>query len=237
VANITKSDVDFLQQFEPNVFWEKHGRKVISAIVTLLAVGVVAFLWQRHTAQEEQAAAARLAEARDATSLQTIIDDYPGKQVAAAAMIRLADAYFRGGKYTEAATVYQKFLTEFPQYSLVQSARLGLAAIQEVQGNFPAAREQYLQLASSDPAGYVSLAARMGVARCTEALGQTREARQMYEELLPATQGSLWQSECFVRWTVLGRDLPPVATQPALTSGLPQLPVTPPSPTSGPAGQ
>jgi tetratricopeptide (TPR) repeat protein len=206
VTNITKPDVGFLEQLEPDIFWEKHGRKVVSIIVAVLAVGVAAFLWQKHAAREEENAAARLAEARDAVSLQRIIQDYEGKNVAAAAMIRLADVYFRNGEYSEAVAVYQKFLTEYPRHPLVQAARLGLAAVQEAQGNLQAAKEQYLQLASSDPSGYVSLVARMGAARCAEALRQTKEARQMYEELLPAAQGSPWQSEAFIRWTVLSRE-------------------------------
>jgi len=222
VANITKSDIGFLEQFEPDIFWEKHGRKVVSIIVVVLALGVATFLWQKHAAQEEENAAARLAEARDAASLQRIVEDYPGKPVAAAAMIRLGDAYYRDGKYTEAAAIYQKFLTEYPRHPLVQSARIGLAAVQEVLGNLQAAREQYLQLASSDPYGYASLAAKMGVARCTEGLGQAKEARQMYEELLPAAQGSPWQSECFIMWKVLGRELP--SETPAVTNQ-PTLPL------------
>ena len=206
MTNITKSGVGFLEQFEPDIFWEKHGRKVVSITVAVLGLGVAAFLWQKRAAQEEENAAARLAEARDAVSLQRIIQDYPGKEVAAAAMIRLGDIYFRDGKYNEVVAVDQKFLTEYPRHPLVQAARLGLAAVQEAQGNLQAAKEQYLQLASSDPSGYVSLAARMGAARCAEALGQTKEARQMYEELLAAAQGSPWQSEAFRRWTVLSRE-------------------------------
>jgi tetratricopeptide (TPR) repeat protein len=206
VTNTTKSGIGFLEQFEPDIFWEKHGRKVVSIIVAVLALGVAAFLWQKRAAQEEENAAARLAEARDAVSLQRIIQDYQGKNVAAAAMIRLGDIYFRDGKYSEAVAVYQKFLTEYPRHPFVQSARLGLAAVQEAQGDLQAAKEQYLQLASSDPTGYVSLAARMGAARCAEAVGQTKEARKMYEELLPAAQGSPWQSDVFVRWTVLSRE-------------------------------
>jgi tetratricopeptide (TPR) repeat protein len=240
VANITKSDAGFLEQFEPDIFWEKHGRKVIAGIAVVVAVGIGLFLWQRHTTQEAERAGERLTEARDAGSLGKIIDDSPGQPVAAAAMIRLADAYFRDGKYAEAAGLHQKFLSEFPRHSLAPFARLGLAAIQEVQGNLPTAREQYIQLSSSDPSGSVTLAARMGAARCTEAMGQIREARQMYEEILPATQGSPWQTECFIRWTVLGRDLPPEPPQPAPTTSLPQLSVTPqptPPPTSGPAAQ
>jgi len=232
MANTSRSDIEFLQQFEPDVFWEKHGRKVIAIAVAALAVGAAVFLWQRHGIQEEENAALRLASARDAATLQGIIQDYPGKNVAADAMMRLGDVYYREGKYDEAAAVYQKFLAEYPRHPLVQSGRFGLAAVQEAKGNFHAARDQYLQLATADRGGYLFLAAGMGAARCAESLGQTKEARQMYEELFAAAQGSLWQSECARRWRVLSRDLPPEPVQPAPTQPAPsQLPVAPvPSP-------
>jgi tetratricopeptide (TPR) repeat protein len=205
VATNAKQDAGFLEQFEPDVFWQQHGQKIIWAAIGAAALAVVLLVWQRQKTQRAEEAAARLAVATQETALQGIIQDYPGQEVAASAMIRLGDLYFRTGRYAEAASVYQKLLATFPRHPLAQTAMLGLAAVQEAQGNFSAAKDQYLQLASSYPGGYASLAARMGAARCAELLGQIKEARQMYEELLPAAQGSPLQTEALVRWTVLSR--------------------------------
>ena len=205
MATSAKQDASFLEQFEPDVFWQQYGQKIIWGAIGIAALAVVVLVWHRQKTQRAEEAAARLSAANDENALQGIIQDYAGQEITASAMIRLGDVYFRSGRYAEAASVDQKLLSQFPQHPLVQTAILGLAAIQEAQGNYSAAKDQYLRLASSYPNGYAALAARMGAARCTELLGQTKEARQMYEELLPQAQGSPWQTEALVRWTVLSR--------------------------------
>lgn len=219
--DIKKDWMAELEQFEPDLFWEKHGRKVIWATVAVLGVFVVAYLWQRQRASEEEQAATRLAMATDLSSLQQLIQENSGREVAAVALMRLADLHFRGGRYAEAATAYQKLLDSYPRHFLAEGARLGLASIQEAQGNFEAAKIQYQQLATAG-AGYTILAARLGVARCADALGQVKEARQLYEEALAGGQNSPVQQQAFIRWTVLGRGqqaLP--TTQPASLAPLP----------------
>ncbi len=217
MATNEKSENSFLEQFEPDVFWEQHGQKIIWAAIALAAIGVVVLVWQRQKAQQADEAASRLAVAGDASALQGIIRDYPGQQAAASAMIRLADLDFRSGKFAEAADVYHQFQVAFPQHPLLETASLGLAAVQEAQGNLQAAKDQYMQLATGHPGGYAAMAARMGAARCAELLGQTKEARQLYEELMPAVQNSPWQIEAVVRYAVLSRqpaEAPLTASQP-----------------------
>jgi len=221
VATSAKQDASFLEQFEPDVFWTQHGQKITWGAICIAALVVIFLVWQRQKSQRAEEAASRLAVANDEMALQGIIQDYAGQEVTASAMIRLADLYFRSGRYAEAATTDQKLLSAFPRHPLVQTAVLGLAAVQEAQGNYSAARDQYTQLASSYPNGYASLAARMGAARCTELLGQAKEARQMYEELLPMAQGTPWQNEALVRWTVLSRqEVSAALTAPQPETGL-----------------
>ena len=245
MADISKSDAGFLEQFEPDVFWEQHGRKVVGGLVAVLAVGLAIFYWQRQGAQEEERAAARLAMARDPNSLQAIVRDYPGKEVAAQAMLRLGDVYFQEGKFADAATTYQQFLTSFPRHNQTPAALLGLAAVQEVGGNFEAAKGQYMQLVTSHPDAYTAIAAKLGAARCAVKLGQKKEARQLYEELMPLVQGTPWQTEVTLGWTVLSREAeasaaasaaerPPTAPQTGLQLTMPSA--TSPTPLS-PASQ
>jgi predicted Zn-dependent protease len=212
LATSEKTENSFLEQFEPDVFWEQHGQKIIWALIGIAVVGVVVYVWQRQRAQQAEEAESRLATAADPSALEGIIRDYPDQQVAADAMIRLADIDFRNGRFTDAADVYQRFVSAFPNHPLLETAELGLAAIQEAQGNLQAAKDQYALLASSHPGGYTALAARMGAARCAELLGQTKEARQLYEELLPAVQNSPWQVEAVVRYAVLSRQQPEAPT-------------------------
>ena len=206
MAEISKSDAGFLGQFEPDLFWEQHGRKVVVGLVAVLAVGLGIVYWRNQRAEEEERAAVRLATARDPYSLQGIIKDYPGKEVAAQALLRLGDLYFQQGMLADAANAYQQFLAAFPRDDQVPAALLGLATIQEASGNFAAAKEQYIQLVTSRPNAYTSIAAKLGAARCAFKLGQKKEARQLYEELLPVVQETPWQMETQLGWTLLARE-------------------------------
>jgi TolA-binding protein len=223
--------LDFLKQFEPDVFWQQHGRKILWGVGIVLAIVLVVVWRQRQAAREETEAAMRLATAGDAASLSRIIQDYRGKEVAAQAAFRLAGLQFQQGNYPAAGEAYQSFLTQFPNHPLRESAQLGLAIVQEAEGNFEGAKTQYHQIVAEHPNGYTSVAARMGEARCAEALGQVKEARQMYEELLAMTQNSPWQAEAYLRWTVLSRSPeaaapPPIAPQQSLTLSPPVMPST-----------
>lgn len=205
MTDTNKINFSDLEQFEPDLFWQTHGRKIIWATAAVLAVGLIAYFWQQQRLQETDAAAARLAQAADATSLQQIIQEFPDAEVSAAAMIRLADLYYREGRYPDAAKTYQEFLVKFPKHFLADAARLGLAAIQEATGNYEGARSLYSQLANANPPGYGAVSAKLGMARCSELMGKADEARQLYNEVMAADQTGTWQGEAFFRWTVLGR--------------------------------
>jgi len=205
VTEINKIKFSDFEQFEPDLFWQAHGRKIIWVTAIALAIGLIAYLWQQQRLQEADAAAAKLSQANDAATLQQIAQNYSGSDVAAAALLRLADVHFRESRYPDAAAAYQQFLEKHPKHFLADSARLGLAAIQETTGNFDGARQLYSQLVSANPNGYAVVAAKLGMARCTELLGQPNEARQAYNEVMASDKAGTWQGEAFYRWTVLGR--------------------------------
>jgi len=75
VAQQTRTDWSFSEQFEPDLFWQRHGKKIIYAIVALLAIGAVAYVWQRQQAEEADRMAQRLDTATDPQALQSIIHD------------------------------------------------------------------------------------------------------------------------------------------------------------------
>ena len=225
MASETKTDLAFGEQFEPDVFWEQHGRKIIAGAVAVLALIGVVVLWQRNQVKQAERAEARLAVAADVAALQAIIEDYPGKPVAARAMLRRADMEFRAGQYAAAAELYQRFLNQFSQHALADTAHLGLAAAREAQGDFEAAQTQYLQLVSSRPSGYAAMAARLGAARCAEALGQVTQARQMYEEIMAVSQGTPWQGQVYMHWLTLSQQATLTSNPPAPAVAI-QAPIT-----------
>jgi len=205
VTETNKISFSEFEQFEPDVFWQHHGRKILWATAAALAVGLIAYMWQQQRLQEAETASSRLVQANDAPSLQQIIQAYPDTEVAAAAMIRLADMYFREGRYPDAANVYQGFLQKDPGHFLIDAANLGLAAIQESAGNYTDARSLYSKLITTNPNGYGTMEAKLGMARCAELLGQPTEAQQIYNEVMAADQSGAWQGEAIFRWTILNR--------------------------------
>ncbi len=204
----TNADPRVERDFDPELLWAQHGKKIATAAVAIVAVGLVLYVWQRNVAEQAEAAADRLAAARDIPALEQIVQDYPRQEVAAQALLRLGDALYQQGKYAEAGQKYRQFIEQFPTHSLVASALIGEAYIREAEGNYSAALDQFQRLLASQPQSYVQLPATMGVARCLEALGRKQEARQRYEELMALAQGTRMQMEAYVRWTALGRELP-----------------------------
>ena len=204
MAEINKSAVDLMTQFEPALFWQQHGRKIVWGVVGVLAVAVVVVQVERQAAERENEAATRVAQAADPALLQQLAREFNGKNIGAQALLRLADVHSQAGRPGDTATVYQEFLTVYPHHPLADSAQLGQAAALESAGKLEDAKTRYLQMAYRS-GGYAVVAAKLGAARCSEVLGQTKEARQMYEELAPAVVGTQWALPVALRLDVLAR--------------------------------
>ncbi|HUJ11924.1 MAG TPA: tetratricopeptide repeat protein [Verrucomicrobiae bacterium] len=209
MAKEAQSDLRIIDEFDFEAFWAQHGKKIVIGILAVVAFGGVLLFRENQANQRLEQASASLAAARDPAALEAVARDFAGTSAALEALSRLADEQFRAGQYAEATATFNRILKEFSSQPLAESARLGLAAVQEGQGNYEAAKESYALIVESNPTGFTATAAKMGMARCSEALGQAKEARQLYEEVLVNTQGSLWRQEAYLRWTVLGREVPP----------------------------
>jgi TolA-binding protein len=238
MAQDAQDDLRITDQFDFEVFWAEYGKRITGAVVVIAVIVLVALYWQHQASQQMALAEDSLERATDATSLEQVAHDFPTSPVAADALFRLGDLYYKNGKYPEAANTYERITKDFPSHPLADSAKLSLAAILEAEGKTDDAKAQYSQIINLSPTSYVANAARMGLARCLEMQGQKKEARQVYEEVLAAGQNSPWFSQAYIRWVVLNRDIPPEkieassTTKPAAapSSGgfqLPSLPATP----------
>jgi TolA-binding protein len=231
MAREAQDDLRITDQFDFEVFWEKHGKQITGGVIAIAAFGLVLLYWQHQASYQAEQATESLAHATDSAALQAVARDFPKSPVAAEALARLADLYYRNGRYPEAASTYESLMRDFPNHPLAVSSKIGLGAVLEAQGNLDGAKAQYLQIMNSDPNSYIANAARMGLARCLEIQGQKKEARQLYEELLAAGQNSPWFEKAYLRMVVLNRDLPPEKADqpsgspaPAPVSGGSQLP-------------
>jgi tetratricopeptide (TPR) repeat protein len=209
MAHDAHNDLRITDQFDLEAFWADYGKRITIAAVAIIAIVGVLLYRQYQSGEQAEQAASMLANARDTASLEQIIRDYPGSSTAAEAMSRLADAYYRSGKYPEAVSTYERITREFPSHVLAQSAKLGLATVLEAQGNIDGAKTQYSQIINSGPNSYIVNAAKMGLARCLLGGGQSKEARQLYEEILALGQNSPWFTQAYLQWVVLTRDMPP----------------------------
>jgi tetratricopeptide (TPR) repeat protein len=214
MAQDIHNDLRITDQFDFEAFWAEYGKKItIGAVAIIAIVGVLLYRQYESGAQAEQAAF-MLANAADTAALERVIQDYPNSSTAAEAMSRLADVYYRTGKYADASSAYERIIREFPSHVLAQSAKLGLATVSEAQGNMEAAKAQYLQIINSGQSSYVSNAAKMGLARCFQLGGQNKEARQLYEEVIALGQNSPWFMQAYLQYVVLTRDMPPEKSDP-----------------------
>lgn len=224
MAEDTKqTDYSFSEQFEPDVFWQVYGRKIVSGLVVVVAVGLIIFLWQQNKVRAAATAAERLATARDGAALEAVIRDYAGQPVAALARLQLAAFYFQTGRVPEAAQQYQTFLNDHPHHPLAPTAQLGLATAAEAGGDWLAARQQYERLAGTATENYTLVLAKLGLARCAEQSGQLKEAQQLYEELMALTQGTALQARLYLRRVVLGRELSSATTSTVSPSDQPAM--------------
>lgn len=221
MADTPNQDVQFLQNFEPDVFWQQHGRKILWAVGALALIGIVAVYQQRQAAEREEDAAARLAQAADPGALSAVAQEFSGKPIGAQALVRMGELHYQAGRLNEAGAAYQEVVNRYPGNPLADVARLSLVAIVESQGNFEAAKTQYFQLANQ-PTSYLAVAAKIGMARCAEALGQTKEAQQLYEDLAPAVRGTSWEATVFVRRAICTRTVGPLPP-PSPLPGIPGL--------------
>jgi len=232
MAREAHDDLRITDQFDFEVFWAEHGKKITVIVGAVAVVGLGILYWQHEKIARAEQAADSLARARDVSALEQVAREYPDSTVAADALFRLADVYYRNGRFAEATSTYERILKDFPSYPLAQSARLSLASVLEAQGNLDAASQQYQLLASSGPGNYLANAAKMGLGRCYEAQGKRKEARQVYEEILAEGQNSPWFNQAYIRWVVLNRDVP--QEKPEISATQPTQPLT--APASAPSG-
>ena len=230
MAQGAQDDLRIIDQFDFEVFWAKYGTRITIAVVAVLVVGFVVFYRQHQSNLRAEQAAESLARATDVASLERVIGGFPGSQSAVEALSKLADLYYRNGRYADAANTYQRIEREFSGHPLAESAKLGVATVLEAQGNWDGAKAEYSQILSANPNSYVANAAKLGLARCSEIQGQKKEAAQYYEEVAASAQNSPWFQQAYLRLLVLNRDVTPekpdqplAQTSTPSSNGLPQL--------------
>ena len=82
MADTSKQDVEFLQQFEPDVFWRQHGKKILAGLAVVVLVGLVVYYRQKQAAEQAEAAAAELATAGSPAACKSWRRSFVAKRLA-----------------------------------------------------------------------------------------------------------------------------------------------------------
>ncbi len=213
LAKEPQNDFGYGEQFEPDLFWENHGQKILLGALAVIVIGVALYMLQARARSVEEESLARLYRSATPSEIEAVAQAYAGKPVAAIALLRLAERQFDANQFDEASKAYEQFIQKFPSHPAVASARLGLIAVQEAKHQYTEARRMYEDFAKRYPTHPLTVTALLGIARCADAMGQVDEAIQLYEEAKAAITGenphrSIWWEQANNRIQWLSRNRP-----------------------------
>src|SRR5436309_8253147 len=107
MAETNKQDLEFLKQFEPDVFWQQHGKKITTGVAVAALIGLFFYFRQKNAAERVESASAQLATARDSGTMQRLAQEFRGQSIGAQALLRLAQGEAQAGRHKEAAAAFQ----------------------------------------------------------------------------------------------------------------------------------
>ncbi len=213
------------------VWWQAAEFAIKNRVPLAIAAGIIIAaaigfsMWSSAREGERVASGAAIYSAKEAKDYEAVIQQWPGSNAAAQALIFLADEHYQRGEYVKAGEVYKRFLAEFPMHLLAGGAQLGLAQTLEAQGNFPAAINAYKDLQGRYPDSHHVTEAQMGLGRCYEFQSEWDKAKLTYESVI--NSGSRWEGHAKDRLIIVNRQLKAAATKSAVASP-PAAPAQPP---------
>lgn len=148
--NLVTVDESYLAPtFEDKVriFWDKHGRTLVTVLVVVLIGLVARWAFDLYVAHRESQIRAAYAEAADSAALKAFAAANPAAPLAGVAKLRLADEAYAAGDYAGAAALYQEAVSPLGADPLSARARLG-AAVSQLQSGADGARASLETLAN-----------------------------------------------------------------------------------------
>jgi tetratricopeptide (TPR) repeat protein len=178
--------VPSLTAVQVELFWARHGKKVLigSALVLLVLVGIGAYLG--YQAVRNSRAGKAFVGAHDIKGWESVIHRYGGTTAAGNAYLEIAAAQAAGGQYNESDKSYQAFLKDYSSHPLFVNGLFGMASNAEAEGKSDEALKYYSDIFSSGKyrLSYLAPLALYYHGRITESSGHPKEALQDFEEML-----------------------------------------------------
>ncbi len=166
------------------VFMKKYAKPASIAVLAICAVVLVGKSIKMQGVKKNAVADTALMQARNATDLQAIIDDYSSTPAAPLALMGLAREKFNSGQVDEAEALYTQFTKQHGDLELADQAQLNIISCKESKGQLGDAHLLYGEFATEHQGSYLVPSAMMGKARCLEALGMLDEAQIAYEDVI-----------------------------------------------------
>lgn len=171
-------------ELEAGLFWEKHRKTILTAVVAVLVVlgGFTAWLINAHNTR--LAAAAAFAEAGNPEAWREVMAKYPSSPQAADAYFLVAESQREQGDFTGSNETYRKFLAAFPQHPLAGGARLGLAENLAAEGKSDEALAALREVQVTNAGSYAASFAALLEGRLALREGRVADARKIFSNLV-----------------------------------------------------
>ncbi len=194
--NLVTIDENYLApSFEDRavMFWEKHGRTVITVLVLIALAIVGRFAFQHFAEARERAIAAEYAAAQDSAALRAFAEARPTAPLAGAAFLRLADEAYVAGNFAAAQADYEAALRALGASPLGDRARLGFAISKLLAGDTAGAKTALESLANDVVATRTLRGeAAFHLAVLERDAGRPAEAIRWTEQVLGVDPSGLW---------------------------------------------
>ena len=203
---------------EPSKFEEALNKhfKLLVLLMVLIAVGVAAWVVNRHIGDENQrAAGAALVAANEIDELQALRKSYPETPSFVTAAVKMSDLQWEEGKQAASLDTLRAAIGGDPDHPSVASARARLGARLLMQGELSGAAEQFEVLVDTPKARYLAPYAETMLAEIQIQRENKEGATERLEEATQAYAGSpfmqmLNQQRQLVSFTMPEEVAPPV---------------------------
>ncbi|MCE9519975.1 MAG: tetratricopeptide repeat protein [Verrucomicrobia bacterium] len=236
-------------------FLEENFKKVVLALLLVVALLAGWFTSRHFTAQRNLEAAEKFSSSTSVEECDVVIQKYPGSTAAGNALLQKADLLWQQGKKQSSIDTLQEFLKTMSAHSLRASTTIALGTKQAAMGDKDAARATFETFLKNSPQDELAPAADIQLGDLLWQDGKDAEAKKHYDSLLQKYPGkmAMFTQSLDERLQLMGSALPqievagpppapkpapPVLEPPQITA--PQLlppdatPLPAPSPTATP---
>ncbi len=171
-------------------FFEEYKKTIIFGGSALLLAIVGYGSWQVVTQNAIDSATASYAAAVSEEQLQAVVAEHGNQQVAANALLELAEMARNDGRIDEAEQYLQQFMDNYPNHPLTGTAMLSQAANREANGEIDGAIEVYRQIPAKYSGSYAAPLARLFEAELLALQEQSQQAVVVLEDIVANYQNT-----------------------------------------------